>query len=519
MIGGEFVLFRFNDELHDESRQQNADTLLMTMISSVYLFLCLVALLFFHAVSNRGAKMVVLWSLSIVLVASQSASGEGGGVFGHSLMPLLPIFLFAFLGYSTLFIVRRSKVALYATIVFHVSLFLFLRHGRLPAILTGVESTYVTVGLAYIVFRVLQINIDYHNSTREAMPRPARYLYHLFAFYTFLSGPLMRFQNHVEQLDDLGCRELSKNDAYKGFSRTMNGIAKVVVFGKLLSDGASGSLYALMLTPPDLILPFAWHLALGLALFFLNIYVNFSGYMDIVAGIGGAFLLKIPENFNHPLESRNIFDFWQRWHITLSAWFKDYLFLPLMLHIERRGMKERVKVAAVALLYFLIFFLVGVWHGPNRTFLMVGVCLGGSAAGNFMWQSALRGSLTSKGYRTLQQVPAYRTLASGVTLSCIAGSLFFWWMPAENWSAFLVPDVVLPTLLGCAILWCLMTAAARVLAALIKVWALFESWNLERISHRGGTMYDGVLFFKVTALWFIFFFGQKEPPAFVYQYF
>jgi D-alanyl-lipoteichoic acid acyltransferase DltB (MBOAT superfamily) len=164
------------------------------------------------------------------------------------------------------------------------------------------------------------------------------------------------------------------------------------------------------------------------SLYTVYLYFNFSGYMDIVIGIGGLLGQSLPENFDKPFTARSFLEFWQRWHMTLSQWFKFYLFNPLLMFLMA-GLPSPAMTAYLGVLAFFITFLVmGVWHGTTAVFVIYGLLMGAGASINKLWQVACIKRLGNKRYRALTESTAYIYFARGLTVSYFALALTCLWV-------------------------------------------------------------------------------------------
>src|SRR5258708_5215083 len=162
--------------------------------------------------------------------------------------------------------------------------------------------------------------------------------------------------------------------------------------------------------------------------FFL--YLNFSGYIDIVIAIARLMRVRLPENFDRPFSASSFLDFWSRWHITLSNWLKTYVFNPLLLVLMRRVSSLAIQPYLGVLCFFVTFFLIGVWHGRTSEFVVFGVLQGGGVATNKLWQLGLTGAMGRNGYKKLARNQIYIALGRGLTFSWFAFTLFWFW---ANW--------------------------------------------------------------------------------------
>jgi len=163
----------------------------------------------------------------------------------------------------------------------------------------------------------------------------------------------------------------------------------------------------------------------------LFLYCNFSGYIDIVIAIARLLRLQLPENFNRPFSAASFLDFWSRWHITLSNWFKSYVYNPLLMTLMRRISSLAWEPFLGVFCFFITFFLVGIWHGRTSEFLVYGLLQGGGISINKLWQIALGRWLGRKGYKSLAANPVYTAFARGLTFSWFSFTLFWLW---ANWA-------------------------------------------------------------------------------------
>jgi hypothetical protein len=150
--------------------------------------------------------------------------------------------------------------------------------------------------------------------------------------------------------------------------------------------------------------------------------------MDIVIGIGWLLGQNLPENFDRPFSARNIFEFWSRWHMTLSEWFKTYLFNPLMKvladHVSAPAWLPYLGVVA----FFVTFFVMGVWHGSTGVFVIYGLVMGAGASLNKLWQVFMTKRLGKKRYKAVGESFAYATLARGLMFAFFALAVTGLWV-------------------------------------------------------------------------------------------
>jgi alginate O-acetyltransferase complex protein AlgI len=150
--------------------------------------------------------------------------------------------------------------------------------------------------------------------------------------------------------------------------------------------------------------------------------------MDIVIAIGALFNQQLPENFNKPFAARNFLDFWSRWHMTLSEWFKIYLFTPLMRVLAERFQQPVLLPYLGVFAFFVTFLVMGIWHGTTLVFVIYGLLMGAGASINKLWQVKMQQSLGKKGYRALGKQPLYIYACRGLTFAYFTVAVTCLWV-------------------------------------------------------------------------------------------
>jgi alginate O-acetyltransferase complex protein AlgI len=215
------------------------------------------------------------------------------------------------------------------------------------------------LGLSYVTFQMISYLVDVGRGNIAVETNFFKLAAYVFFFPKLISGPLVRFKSFSEQIDHLNP---SLENVASGTRRFVIGFVKQTLIASQLALVANA---AFNLPTPNLEPRFAW---LGLAAFTMQIFFDFAGYTDMAIGLGQMIGLRLPENFNYPYVAQSISDFWRRWHMTLTAWFREYVFYPL----ERR----RFRWAGQQLNILIVFFLTGLWHGFNPTFMVWGLLHG-----------------------------------------------------------------------------------------------------------------------------------------------
>ena len=222
-----------------------------------------------------------------------------------------------------------------------------IRHIVLPI---GI-SFYTSQGISYLT--------DVYRGQVQPQRDPIRLGAYIALFPQLIAGPIIRYHEIEKQLTT---RDYTWENLYAGLQRFMFGLFRKVVIANQLAVIAD-DIFAR--SPETLTTGTAW---IGAAVYALQIYYDFAGYSDMAIGLGRMFGFTFPENFRFPYLAESVRDFWRRWHITLSAWFKDYLYIPLG--------GNRVGERRTYLNLYIVFFLTGLWHGASWTFVVWGLLHG-----------------------------------------------------------------------------------------------------------------------------------------------
>lgn len=234
------------------------------------------------------------------------------------------------------------------------------------------------IGISFYTFHSLSYLIDIYRKDAETQRNPLNLGLYIAFFPQLIAGPILRYHDIAPQLN---LRKINLETFAYGIRRFIIGLGKKVILANSMgsvSDAVFNSQY------DQLNGMVAW---LGLVTYALQIYFDFSGYSDMAIGLGKMFGFTFMENFNYPYISRSIREFWRRWHISLSTWFRDYLYIPLG---GNRGSKYRTYFNLL-----LVFFITGLWHGASWTFVLWGFLhgtfliierLGNNKFPNNMWR-------------------------------------------------------------------------------------------------------------------------------------
>ena len=218
-------------------------------------------------------------------------------------------------------------------------------------------SLALPIGISFYTFHHISYVVDIYRGERPALRNMASFVAYIALFPQLIAGPIVRYREIADQLTQARSHRL--DDIAAGFPRFALGLIKKVV----VADSVAPVVEACFATPADqLTTATAW---LGAIAYTLQLYFDFSGYSDMAIGLGRMLGFKLPENFARPYSSASVTEFWRRWHMSLSRWFRDYVYIPLG--------GNRCGVGTAYRNLWIVFALVGLWHGANWTFLFWGL--------------------------------------------------------------------------------------------------------------------------------------------------
>lgn len=249
---------------------------------------------------------------------------------------------------------KKRKVVLWASVVFNLGLLFFFKYfsfvtgGLFPVIK-------LPIGISFFTFQIMSYTIDVYRRSVEPQKSLLKLALYISLFPQLIAGPIVRYIDVEKQLT---YRECTAEKTARGMIRFSMGLAKKVIVSNTVAaicDGIFGSTN----TVPAFT---AW---VGVICYALQIYFDFSGYSDMAIGMGHMLGFDFLENFNYPYVSCSVQEFWRRWHISLSSWFRDYLYIPL--GGNRRG-KVRTYINLI-----IVFACTGLWHGASFSFIVWGL--------------------------------------------------------------------------------------------------------------------------------------------------
>lgn len=262
---------------------------------------------------------------------------------------------------------KESKWFLSASLILNLGLLLYFKYANffvdnvneiLNALgISNISWTEIAlpIGISFYTFQTLTYAIDIYRGTDRPLEKVSDYLLYILSFPQMIAGPIVRYKDVADQINN---RPDLINDKLVGLYRFIIGLSKKVLIANVLAEQADLIFDS---HPSKLTWGNAW---LGALAYTFQIYFDFSGYSDMAIGLGRMMGFKFPENFNAPYISKNITEFWRRWHITLGNFMRDYLYIPLG--------GNRVSVRRLYFNLILVFLLSGLWHGASWNYVIWG---------------------------------------------------------------------------------------------------------------------------------------------------
>ncbi len=330
----------------------------MVFSSLLFLYVFLPIALFLYYISPEKIKNFTLFILSLIFYAWGEPIYVGimlfSSVFDYCNGRLLNKFKEDW----------KRKAVLILSVIVNIGLLFFFKYynfvidnlNYLFNLNISASTLTLPLGISFYTFQTLSYTIDVYRGEVEASNSFFDYSAYVAMFPQLVAGPIVRYIDIYNQLKN---RDFSDSSIAYGIKRFVYGLAKKVLIANKL-----GELYKIILAKEvsGLASSMAW---LGIIAFTLQIYFDFSGYSDMAIGLGRMLGFDFLENFNFPYISRSITEFWRRWHMSLSLWFRNYVYIPLG--------GNRVKVPRQILNLFITWFLTGFWHGADFNFIIWGL--------------------------------------------------------------------------------------------------------------------------------------------------
>ena len=261
---------------------------------------------------------------------------------------------------------KKAKRFVWFSVIFNLSLLGFFKYAdffilNLQALGLPLSPLHLSlpVGISFYTFQTMSYPIDVYRKQAPVQKSVVSFGAYVTLFPQLIAGPIVRYKDIAEQLDH---RQETADQFALGVQRFVAGLAK-----KVLLANSIGALWDTISALParEMSVAAAW---LGIIAFAFQIYFDFSGYSDMAIGLGKMLGFEFLENFNYPYISRSITEFWRRWHISLSTWFRDYVYIPLGGSRHGRGKQIRNLM--------IVWLLTGFWHGASWNFMLWGIYFG-----------------------------------------------------------------------------------------------------------------------------------------------
>lgn len=334
------------------------------MVFSTTLFLLYFLPIFLLVYNLVGKK----WKNIVILIASVLFYSWGAPKFVFVIVgsTILDFYLVQQIYRSTK--IKFRKFLLGVSVVMNLGLLAYFKYANffVENLNTALESIGFTelawtsvalpIGISFYTFQTLTYSIDVYRKVHPPLEKVTDYLMYIMSFPQMIAGPIVRFSTIASQITD---RKEVVDDKLIGFYRFCIGLAKKVLIANVMAEQADlifdGEL-------SDISMGTAW---IGMLAYTFQIYFDFSGYSDMAIGLGRMMGFRFPENFDSPYISKNISEFWRRWHITLGSFMRDYLYIPL------GGNRVKSKGRLFFNLW-IVFLLSGLWHGASWNFVIWG---------------------------------------------------------------------------------------------------------------------------------------------------
>lgn len=322
-------------------------------ITFLYYFLPMFLILYF--IVPRRYKNIVLLIFSIIFY-----------FYGEPKYILLMLIEVLFSYFMTLSLEKNKSKSLLGIIVsFHIFLLCVFKYFNF--IITNINSIFdgnisllnivLPIGISFYTFQIISYEVDVYRGKVKASKSLIDYMTYVFLFPQLIAGPIVRYETVSKELKS---RKVTLEDFSYGVNRFIIGLFKKVVIANNI-----GELCNILNGSSEVSVLLYWVLGIS---YMLQIYFDFSGYSDIAIGIGRMIGFKFPENFNYPYTANSVTDFWRRWHMTLSSWFRDYVYIPLG--------GNRVSTLKHIRNILVVWMLTGLWHGASWNFIIWGIYFG-----------------------------------------------------------------------------------------------------------------------------------------------
>ena len=325
----------------------------MVFSSAIFIFLFLPLVLLCYFLAPKKIKNYCLLFFSLVFYLF------GGPKF---VLVLLSIVLIDYLGAFLIEKSSKKRLSLFIVISLNILILCYFKYtgfflenlNNIFNLSIDIPNIVLPIGISFYTFQALSYVIDVYRKEVKVQRNFFKLLLYVSLFPQLVAGPIVRYQTIEKELER---RKTTFDDVVYGIRRFILGLAKKVIIANQM-----GQLADIVFTSNDLTTPVAW---IGAFAYMFQIYFDFSAYSDMAIGLGRIFGFKFLENFSFPYISKSITEFWRRWHISLSSWFRDYIYIPL--GGNRKGILKQIRNM------FIVWILTGFWHGAAWNFILWGL--------------------------------------------------------------------------------------------------------------------------------------------------
>lgn len=325
----------------------------MVFSSTIFVFLFLPLVLILYFLMPKKFRNYILLIFSIIFYIF------GGPKF---LLVLLLVVLIDYFGALLIDKKKNKKLFLIITICLNIATLFYFKYtgffleniNNLFSLNIKIPDIVLPIGISFYTFQAMSYVIDVYRKKVKVQKNFFTLLLYVSLFPQLVAGPIVRYETIEKELTS---RETTFDDLVYGIRRFILGLAKKVIIANQM-----GALADIIFTSNNLSTPIAW---LGAFAYTFQIYFDFSAYSDMAIGLGRIFGFKFLENFNFPYIAKSVTDFWRRWHISLSTWFRDYVYIPL--GGNRKGILRQIFNL------FVVWILTGFWHGAEWNFVIWGL--------------------------------------------------------------------------------------------------------------------------------------------------
>lgn len=325
--------------------------MLFSSITFLYFFLPLLFLAYFITPTKYRNIPLLVFSLIFYFL------GEPKYIIVLILACIINYYLSKLMKYK-----KYSKLILVISLIYNIGQLLYFKYTDF--FITNINNIFnldisllhviMPIGISFFTFQIIAYMIDVYNKKHKPAKKLIDFMMYVSLFPQLIAGPIVRYSTVEKELTK---RKTTYQTFSEGVKHFVIGLSKKVLLANVLGEFASFLVAENVLA--------AW---LKPILFTLQIYFDFSGYSDMAIGLGLMFGFHFLENFNYPLIANSITDFWRRWHISLSSWFRDYVYIPL-------GGNRVSKLKWIRNI-FIVWFLTGFWHGASWNFILWGLYFG-----------------------------------------------------------------------------------------------------------------------------------------------